>query len=359
MNPTLVQQAILIVVSLGLAVAVRRGAQTGRLSFGTAAMWTGLAALGLVASALIPSVGRIGSILGLLPAAVFAGAASALLAGIAFSLSTRVSELESDRRDLAEVMGCSTVHPAVPAATSGDDMLAIVPAFNESRSVADVVTSLRSIGLPVLVIDDGSTDATADVARSAGASVLRLPINLGVGGALRAGLRTAVQHGYQQVVQCDADGQHPIGSIQTLIEEQREAPEDLLIGSRFTAGFSEVQGFARTAAIRLLATIASRASGARISDSTSGLRIIQQPLLGELADKLERHYLGDTFEVVVAAGKAGYTIVEMPIQMVERSYGTSTASAATAARMTLRALLTASLRFYRPFAPAASRTRCG
>ena len=188
--------------------------------------------------------------------------------------------------------------------------------------------------------------------------MLELATNLGVGGALRAGLRYAQMQGFTGVLQCDGDGQHPTSSVAALLK-QRTEQTDLLIGSRFTAGFSEVQGFARTAAIRLLATIASRASGARISDSTSGLRIIQQPLLGELADKLERHYLGDTFEVVVAAGKAGYTIVEMPIQMVERSYGTSTASAATAARMTLRALLTASLRFYRPFAPAASRTRCG
>ncbi len=349
MNPTLVQQALLIVVSLGLAVAVRRGAQTGRLSFGTAAMWTGLAALGLVASALIPSVGRIGSILGLLPAAVFAGATSALLTGIAFSLSTRVSKLESDRRDLAETMGCSTVHPAVPVATSGDDVLAIVPAFNESRSIAAVVTSLRAIGLPVLVIDDGSTDETASVARSAGASILPLPINLGVGGALRAGLRTAVQSGYQQVVQCDADGQHPIGSIQALIAEQQDAPVDLLIGSRFLEpGARRREGVIRFVATALLATVASRAAGIGITDATSGMRVLRSPLIEEFARSLPAHYLGDTFEANVMAGRFGYSIREIPAAIIPRQHGSSSASTLAAFHLTVRALLVALLRVHGP-----------
>lgn len=349
MNPASIQQTILVVASLGLAVAVRRGSQSGRLSFGTAVMWTGLATLGLVASALIPSVARIGSILGLLPAAVFAGVASSLLAGIAFSLSIRVSKLESDRRDLAEAMGCTTVQPVLPTAASDQDVLAIVPAFNESRSVADVVVSLRSAGLPVLVIDDGSTDATTDAARAAGASVLRLPINLGVGGALRAGLRTAVQHGYRQVVQCDADGQHPIDSIQALIDEQRHAPVDLLIGSRFLEpGSRRREGIVRFVATALLSAVASRAAGTSITDATSGLRVLRSPLIEEFARSLPAHYLGDTFEANVMAGRSGYSIRETATAILPRQHGSSSASTLAAFRLTIRALLVAALRVHGP-----------
>ena len=347
-SATALQQSILLLVSVGLALIVRRSARTGRLSFSTAVMWAGLALIGLAGAALIPFVSTIGAALGLLPAAILAGAASVLLAAIAFSLSVRVSSLETGRQDLAESLGRMSLDPPLPPSRGPDDVVALVPAFNESRSVGVVVGHLRSAGFPVLVIDDGSSDGTTSVARAAGASVLPLPFNLGVGAALRAGLRTAVEHGYAQVVQCDADGQHPVEAILHLQEEQRRDPTDLLIGSRFLVpGERRKTGLVRSVATSALAWVASRAARTPITDATSGLRLIREPLLTELARSMPPHYLGDTFEANIMAGRAGFVIREAAVPALARWYGSSSASPAAAFRLTIRALLVALLRTHR------------
>ena len=113
--------------------------------------------------------------------------------------------------------------------------LVAIPAFNEARSVGLVVEEALAHGHNVLVVDDGSTDTTADVARAGGARVIRLPINLGVGGARRCAYRFAVEHGYSSVVDCDADGQHPVAQIHDLIRIADELALDLLVGSRFVS----------------------------------------------------------------------------------------------------------------------------
>ncbi|TML17536.1 MAG: glycosyltransferase family 2 protein, partial [Actinobacteria bacterium] len=119
------------------------------------------------------------------------------------------------------------------AAERGGDVLVVIPAFNEAQSVGPVVVKVSSLGYPALVVDDGSIDRTAEVAEQAGAVVLRLPVNLGVGGALRCGFRYAVTHGYRIVVQCDADGQHDPAQIARLLDAMYTHGADLVIGSRF------------------------------------------------------------------------------------------------------------------------------
>ena len=344
MTTTLLQQALLLVVSSSLIAVATVTARRGRLSFGTAVMWSGIGLLGMLAALLIPVVGRIGLFLGLLPAAVLAAGASSVLAMIAFTLSLRVSSLESSLQSIAEQVAIAgAAGPPSPAST--DATVALVPAFNEARSVGAVVDGLRDIGLPVIVIDDGSTDGTAQVAREHGATVVVLPTNLGVGGALRAGMRLALQQGFTQAVQCDADGQHPPEAVMALLEAQRRDPHDLLVGSRFTAqGAGRGEGLVRRTAMSLLAAFASRATGVRITDATSGLRAIRRPLLDQVAAHLPRHYLGDTFEVLLSAGRAGYRVAEHPVQMDERRFGVSTASFGAALGLTTRAVLVAILR---------------
>ncbi len=117
--------------------------------------------------------------------------------------------------------------------SSGEDVLVIIPTWNEDQTVGDVVDEVRSHGYAALVVDDGSTDRSAEVAEGAGAIVLRLPVNLGVGGALRCGFRFAVAEGYTTVVQCDADGQHDPAEITRLIEVMQANDVDLVVGSRF------------------------------------------------------------------------------------------------------------------------------
>jgi glycosyltransferase involved in cell wall biosynthesis len=115
-------------------------------------------------------------------------------------------------------------------------VLIVVPALNEERSVGEVVARIRGLGYDVCVVDDGSTDATADHARAAGAVVLQVPLNLGVGGALRCGFRWALANGYDAAVQLDGDGQHDPHEVAALLTCMRETGADMVIGSRFVAG---------------------------------------------------------------------------------------------------------------------------
>jgi glycosyltransferase involved in cell wall biosynthesis len=226
-------------------------------------------------------------------------------------------------------------------------VLVVVPAWNESASVGQIVRLVGEAGFETLVVDDGSTDGTGEVARTAGASVVRLPVNLGVGGAMRCGFRYAVRHGFDAVIQCDADGQHRPDAIAALVEEQGRTGADMVIGSRF---HPDAQGYAvglhRRMIFRLLSRSASRATGVRITDSTSGFRIIVEPLLSAFAGSFPAYYLGDTFEAVVAAGRAGYVVCEMPVSMDRRRHGTSSASPLAATRFTVRALVVVMTRLH-------------
>jgi glycosyltransferase involved in cell wall biosynthesis len=228
--------------------------------------------------------------------------------------------------------------------TDPASVLVIVPALDEERTVADVVRAATSHGHPVCVVDDGSTDATAERARQAGATVLSLPLNLGVGGALRCGFRWALAHGYATVVQVDADGQHSPAEIEALIDALEESGADMVIGTRFAdgSGTYEVNG-GRRFAMRLLAWRASRATRRNVTDSTSGFRAIRRPLLDRFARDYPVEYLGDTVEALIDAGRAGYRIVERPIAMAPRAHGTSTAGLGASLWYVLRVLLATEL----------------
>ena len=223
-------------------------------------------------------------------------------------------------------------------------VLVVVPAWNEQASIAKVISELKIHGFDVLVVDDGSTENTFFTARSAGAITVRLPFNLGVGAALRCGFKYAVQHGYEAVVQCDADGQHPVDHIELLISTATQGNFHMVIGSRFLndAGKMELS-MIRRLAMRILGQSASRACKTSITDATSGFRVITIPLLNELAEKLPAYYLGDTYEALVSSGRAGYRIIEIPAPLMEREHGKSSAHPIKAARLTVKALLSAIL----------------
>ena len=205
-----------------------------------------------------------------------------------------------------------------------NDVLVVVPAFNEAASIGQVLDGIQLHGFRVLVIDDGSTDETSVVAHQKNAIVLSLPLNVGVGGALRCGFRYAVENGFRAVIQCDADGQHLSSHLIDLVEATNRTDAHMMIGSRFrsqenTHDPSSMRRFA----MLVLSIVAKRAANFEITDSTSGFRLIQEPLLGELAVHLPSYYLGDTFETVVVAGRAGYHIEEIGVAMAPRQHGTS------------------------------------
>ena len=221
------------------------------------------------------------------------------------------------------------------------EVLVVIPAFNESATIAKVVSEVFSSGFSCVVVDDGSDDSTAHIARQAGAAVLSLPFNAGVGGALRCGFRYAVENQYEAIIQCDADGQHHSHHFQDLVSCVNTTDADFVLGSRFLSSENTMDPhFVRRFAMWWLARVASRATGKKITDSTSGFRLIRRPLLDELAVHLPDYYLGDTFEALVVLGRAGYAVEEIGVAMAPRQSGASSASTGRAIALIGKSLTT-------------------
>ncbi|MFM8867216.1 MAG: glycosyltransferase family 2 protein [Ilumatobacteraceae bacterium] len=224
------------------------------------------------------------------------------------------------------------------------DTLVVIPAWNEAPTIRRVIEQVRSLGLNLVVVNDGSTDETAKVARLVNVPVLDIVSNQGVGSALRCGFRWAVEKGYTSVLQVDADGQHDVKLAEALFRVASETNADIVIGSRFLGESQTYEvGRARRVVMRLMASSASLRAGYALTDVTSGFRLIRQPLLGHLAENLPNYYLGDTFEAVFVAAKRGYLIREVPVSMKARSSGHSSASRFEAVGMIFKTLAVTTL----------------
>lgn len=201
--------------------------------------------------------------------------------------------------------------------------LILIPAFNEEAALPSVLKELAAV-VPqhdVLVIDDGSSDATAEVARSAGATVARLPFNLGIGGALRTGFRYAFVNGYERAVQFDGDGQHDGHEIARLLEGL-DRGADVVIGSRFAGDAGDYPlGAVRGGAIRFLRLAMRLVAGRRFSDTSSGFRAFGRAAIEFFAHTYPVEFL-DSVEALLLAVYAGFDIVEVPARMRLRAAGT-------------------------------------
>ncbi|HEX7520603.1 MAG TPA: glycosyltransferase family 2 protein [Acidimicrobiia bacterium] len=201
--------------------------------------------------------------------------------------------------------------------------LIIIPAYNEEAALPAVLQELadRAEEHDVLVVDDGSSDHTTDVAKRAGATVMTLPFNLGVGGALRAGFRYAVACGYDRSIQFDADGQHDPAEIKKLLHALDEGA-DMAIGNRFGGDVDEYDvGAARGGAMAALRVVVRLLTGRRFSDTTSGFRAFNRPVFEMFARELSVEYMGDTVEALLLALAHGFTVVEVPTRMRGRAGG--------------------------------------
>lgn len=206
-------------------------------------------------------------------------------------------------------------------------LLVIIPALNEVETIAAVIANIQT-ALPdadVLVVNDGSTDNTAEVARAAGARVACLPFNLGVGGAMRTGLRYAVDNGYTAAAQIDADGQHDPAHLPDLMAQLAHA--DMVIGARFAGvGDYSVTG-PRRWAMTWLARSLSQYVGTPLTDTTSGFRVFSRRAMRLLSRTMPAEYLGDTLDAIVSVHKAGLSIVQVPVVMHARQGGTPSTNA--------------------------------
>ena len=229
-------------------------------------------------------------------------------------------------------------------------LLVIVPAWNEREALPGVLAELAA-SLPeadVLVVNDGSTDGTADVARASGtAMVLDLPLNLGVGGAMRAGYRFAAREGYDAAVQVDADGQHDPADVRRVVDALADGA-DVVIGARFAGVGSYTVRGPRRWAMSVLSGVLSRIAGTRLTDTTSGFRASNRRAILLFADEYPAEYLGDTVESLVIACRAGLTVRQIGVEMRPRAGGTPSHNPAKAALFLGRAVLALLIAVSRP-----------
>lgn len=228
--------------------------------------------------------------------------------------------------------------------------LVVLPAWNEEETLGGVLDELAA-GLPdwdVLVVSDGSTDATAGLARARGVPVLDLPFNLGVGGAMRAGFVYALRTGHTHVAQLDADGQHDPAELGRLVATMAETGADVVVGARFAGrGDYAVRG-PRRWAMALLSRVLSRVNAADLTDTTSGFKLLGPRAVQVFALNYPAEYLGDTVEALVIAARTGLVVRQTPVVMRKRAGGTPSHSPLRAAVFLLRALLALGVALTRP-----------
>jgi glycosyltransferase involved in cell wall biosynthesis len=196
-------------------------------------------------------------------------------------------------------------------------VLIVIPAFNESGRIGPVVRDVRETlpGADVLVIDDGSGDATAAEAAAAGAAVVSLPVNMGYGTALQTGFKHAVRHAYPVIGQMDADGQHDAKYLPSMLEALDAENVDVVIGSRFLDRDGHYRpSLARKLGISLFATLASLITRQHVTDPTSGLQVMRLRVAQFFCSSVYPTDFPDA-DILILLHRSGYRLRELPVQM--------------------------------------------
>jgi glycosyltransferase involved in cell wall biosynthesis len=218
--------------------------------------------------------------------------------------------------------------------TSTCSYLAVVPAYNEEGTVARVVTRIHELApeFDVVVVDDGSTDSTAEQAERAGAKV-------GIGGAVQSGFTYALENGYDRLVQIDGDGQHDPGELRRLIDAMDEDRSlDMVCGSRFMTPESEyVAPISRRTGIHIFAFLLSRIVGQRVTDPTSGFRLYNRRGIALFARDYPHDY--PEVEAVLMVHFHRLTMREVPVRMFKRGGGVSSISSGKSVYYMIKVLL--------------------
>jgi glycosyltransferase involved in cell wall biosynthesis len=200
---------------------------------------------------------------------------------------------------------------------------AVVPAYNEAGSIGAVVAEIRAADpeLEVVVVDDGSTDATAELAGSAGATVLRLPYNLGIGAAVQTGLQYASVNDFDLAVQIDGDGQHDARELEQLLAPVVSGEADIAVGTRFAGARFYRPSVARRLGIALFAGLVSLIVRQRVTDTTSGFRAMNRRGIRLFASDYPHDY--PEVEATVLVFRHRLRMVEVPVAMRQRETGRS------------------------------------
>jgi glycosyltransferase involved in cell wall biosynthesis len=237
--------------------------------------------------------------------------------------------------------------------TEATKLLIVMPAYDEETVIKSTIENIMSLEFSskvaptILVVDDGSNDATADIARSCGVSVISHPFNCGVGIALRSGFMWGSLNKFDAVIQIDADGQHPSEEIEELLNALLESEADIVIGSRFLKGDWDTTKL-RRATMSGLAKLVSWGTDSKITDATSGFRISGPRAIKLFANSYPGEYLGDTVESLVLAHKHGLRIVEMSAGLRERQGGQASHLRIRSSLHVLRVFVMVFLRLSKP-----------
>jgi glycosyltransferase involved in cell wall biosynthesis len=228
--------------------------------------------------------------------------------------------------------------------------IAIGPALNEEQTVARVVDEIRAFdpGFDIVVVDDGSNDRTAGVAADRGAHVLRLPFNLGIGGAVQTGYRFAFEHGYDVAVQVDGDGQHDPSELPKILGPVLTGEADLCVGSRFTGPGAYRSSFARRVGIKIFARVVSAVVRQKVTDTTSGFRAVNRKGIALFAADYPHDY--PEVEATVMCVKHKLRLKEVPVEMRERGGGASSITAVRSVYYMTKVLLAIFVGLFRRYA---------
>jgi glycosyltransferase involved in cell wall biosynthesis len=202
-------------------------------------------------------------------------------------------------------------------------LLVVVPAHDEAESLPQVLDALAEArdDCDVLVVDDGSTDGSAAIARAHGATVVSHEHNLGYGAALVTGYRWALARDYETIVQLDADGQHDPAQIERLLSPLASGGCDVVVGSRMIAANGYVAALPRRVGIHLFAWLGRRLTGRPITDPTSGFIAMNRRAAAFLAENTPHDF--PDLNVLVALYRAGVRVLEVPVTMSPRRHGVS------------------------------------
>jgi glycosyltransferase involved in cell wall biosynthesis len=227
--------------------------------------------------------------------------------------------------------------------------LAIIPAYNEEGSLGIVLEEIHAAepDLEIVVIDDASTDSTVRVAAEAGVAVVRLPFNVGIGGAVQTGYQYALEHGFELAIQVDGDGQHDPSEIGRVLEPILDGRADLVVGTRFVEGGGYRGTRLRRIGIRIFAGVVSLMVGQRVSDTTSGFRAVNRKALRLFAAEYPHDY--PEVESIVLLSRYGLRMLEVPVQMRVREAGNSSITALRAAYYMIKVLLALFIGLFRRY----------
>jgi glycosyltransferase involved in cell wall biosynthesis len=225
----------------------------------------------------------------------------------------------------------------------------IIPARNEADSVAAVISEIRAADpdLDIVVVDDGSTDRTAQAAEAAGAIVLRLPYNLGIGGAVQTGYQYARENDFDIAVQVDGDGQHDPSEIPRLLEPILDGRADMVVGTRFMEGGGYRGTRMRRVGIHLFAAIVSLIVRQRMTDTTSGFRAANRKVIRLFAADYPHDY--PEVEAIVVLTRHGLKMIEVPVQMRIRETGNSSITAVRSVYYMVKVLLALFIGLFRRY----------